>query len=185
MQSIAPDGPDDDLSAWLAEDDEKSRPYRVERLRLLLQEYGEGDYRVFPGGPASLWAFEEARLAYLHGLYLACVLLCQTCVEHMLAGMLRMGGRDDLDHAGCAAILREARAQGLVSADEYGMFDRVRQLRNPYAHHRPPLAKGTVELRAVRMNTAPHDLLEDDALCAITALLRICGRHPFAIADDD
>jgi hypothetical protein len=67
-----------ELIAWLAEDDEASRPFRARRLKTLLEEFGEPRHLMLPGGLVSSMTFEEARRAYLHGLDVATVLLAQT-----------------------------------------------------------------------------------------------------------
>ncbi len=171
----------DELVAWLEADEASSRPYRAGRLRLLIDEYGdEGEIRLFPGGPASVEAFQEARLAYLHGLFLGCVVLCQVCVEHMLAGIFRMSGRDDLNRAGFQKLLREARAERFLSEDEFELFDRLRMLRNPYAHPRSPDDAESMMGRAFRTGTPFEDQVAQDAELAIVALLRLCRRAPFA-----
>lgn len=122
----------DDLVAWLEADQTSSRPYRARRLRLLIHEYGdEGEIRLFPGGPTSALAFQEARLTYLHGLFLGCVVLCQACIEHILAGIFRMSGRDDLNCAGFQKLLRETRVERFLSGDDFELFDRLRLLSNP------------------------------------------------------
>src|SRR5688572_6824791 len=118
-----------DLIAWLESDEAESRPYRAERLRLLLEHYGEdGTIRLFPGGPVSALAFEEARLAFLHGVFLGCVMLCQTCVEHMLAGIFRMSGRDDLDRVPFQKLLLAAKTERFISESEFALFERLRAL---------------------------------------------------------
>ena len=73
---------DQDLISWLEQDEARSRPYRAGRLRFLHQEYGPEGIRLFHGGPVSALAFEEARQAYLHGLFMACTIMSQVCVEH-------------------------------------------------------------------------------------------------------
>jgi hypothetical protein len=41
---------DDDLLRWLEEDEGRTRPYRVDRLCLLVEEYeSEGDFHWSPG----------------------------------------------------------------------------------------------------------------------------------------
>src|SRR3954467_2328857 len=148
----------DDLVAWLEADDADSRPYRAGRLRLLMDEYGdEAEIRLFPGGPTSALAFQEARLAYLHGLFLGCVVLCQACVEHMLAGIFRLSGRDDLNRAGFQKLLREARAERFLSEEEFELFDRLRRMPNPYAHPRAPDDADNMLRRAFRTDTPFED----------------------------
>lgn len=175
----------DQFTAWLEEDDSQSRPYRAQRLRLLVKEYGSAEgIRLFHGGPMSAIAFEEARQAYLHGLFAACTIMCQVCLEHMLAGIFRAAGRDDLDRATFKMLLREARDDEIVSEDEFTLFDRLRTLRNPYAHPRTPTGKGSIISRAFEREIAIEDLPVQDAEFAITALLRLCRRPPFALPGD-
>jgi hypothetical protein len=128
---------DDELLRWLEEDEARTRPSRVERLRLLVEEYGsEGELRWFPG-QVTYWAFNEARLAYLQGLFLACILLCQVCVEHVLGGLFMMAGDDKAARANFGQMLRAAGREGYLSAEEVDLFNRLRRTRNPYAHPRP------------------------------------------------
>ena len=172
------------LITMLKEDEARSRPYRAERLRLLLDQYGHEGIRMFPGGPISFMAFEESRQAYLHGLFVACTIMCQVCLEHMLAGLFRQAGRDDLDRATFETLLREALDQRFLSSDEFALFDRLRSLRNPYAHPRAPTGKGSIVRRAVEANIAVEDLIVDDAELAISALLRLCRRSPFTLSEN-
>lgn len=79
----------------------------------------------------SAMAFEEARQAYLHGLFLACTTTCQVCMEHMLAGLFRIRGRTDLERATFETLLREARVTGMLSEEEFSLFDKFRTIRNP------------------------------------------------------
>lgn len=173
------------LIAWLEEDEARSRPHRAERLRLLVEEYGpSGTIRIFHGGPVSAWAFEEARQAYLHGLFLCCTIMCQVCLEHILAGLFRGAGRDDLGDASFKRLLREAREERILSQDEFRLFDRIRTLRNPYAHPRTPTGKGSMVRRALESDGAPEDLPAQDAEFAVTALLHLCRRPPFALSEE-
>lgn len=173
----------DRFMEWLERDDTASRPSRAERLELLVGEYGSPGWRGFFGAPMSLMAFEEARQAYVCGLFLSCTIMCQVCLEYMLAGLYRMFGRDDLDRAGFAKILRTALEERFISQDEFDLFERFRNARNPYVHHRPPLRKDSVELRALEQGSSFDEVIAEDAEMAIVSLLRLCQRHPFAIPD--
>jgi hypothetical protein len=172
-----------ELIAWLEEGEAQSRAHRAQRLQLLVTEYGPEGIRLFHGAPISAIAFEEARQAYLHGLFVACTVMCQICLEHMLAGLFRMAGRDDLDRATYERLLREARDQSFLSEEEFRLFDRLRSLRNPYAHPRAPAGEGSLLRRMISADTAIEDLAVEDAQLAITALLRLCRRPPFALPD--
>lgn len=172
------------LIALLEADEARSRPDRAERLRLLLDEYGRESIRIFPGGPVSALAFEESRQAFLHGLFVACTIMCQVCLEHMLAGLFRMEGRGNLDRATFDTLLRQARDERFLSSDEFALFDRLRALRNPYAHPRAPTRRGSIGRRAIDTDTPVEDLVVEDAELAIKALLRLCRRPPFALSEN-
>src|SRR5229473_3200466 len=79
----------DEIVAWLEEDDARSRPYRAERLRFVLQYLDSETMTEFYGGEMAFLAFEEARRAFVHGLFVACTVLTQVCVEHTLGGVFR------------------------------------------------------------------------------------------------
>ena len=171
--------PADHLMDWLETDEARSRSSRAERLRFLIREFGGAKFRVFYGGVPAL-AFEEARQAYLHGLFVACTLMCQVCVEQMLGGLLRASGRNDLEGKNFQKLLREARDRRLLSTKEFTTFEKLRTWRNPYVHSRPPGGKGTLIRRALNSNTSPEETAARDARTAMRTLLRLCQRPPFA-----
>lgn len=171
----------DELIAWLEQDEANSRPFRAERLQLLITEYGPESIRVFHGGDISMMAFEEARQAYLHGLFLSCTIICQICLEHMLLSLFRQAGRNDLERATFQILLLEARRQEFLSQNEFEIFARNRLTRNLYVHPRSPMSKNSLLHRVVKLDTPFEDLVVDDARLAISALLSICSRPPFAL----
>lgn len=174
----------DEYTSFLEADDERSRPFRARRLELIAREFGEPRHLLLPGGWVSSYAFEEARHAYIRGMYVATVLLSQTAIEHMLAGLLRLTGMDG--RWGFRRILVLARDERLITDPEFDLFDRLRLLRNPYVHARPPLGEGTLGRRSLERGDLPEDveLMEEDATLAITALLRMIRRPPFALEAD-
>lgn len=171
----------DEYAAFLQVDDERSRPFRARRLELIAREFGEPRHLLLPGGWISSYAFEEARHAYIRGMYVATVLLSQTALEHMLAGLLRLAGMDG--RWGFQRLLQLARDKQLITGAEFDLFDRLRLLRNPYVHARPPLAEGTLGRRSLERGGFVEDveLMEEDATLAITAVLRMIRRPPFAV----
>ncbi len=168
------------LLEWLERDEARSRKSRAVRLEFLIKEYGGGSYRVFYSEIAAL-AFEEARQAYLHGLFVACTTVCQVCVEQLISRFFRAAGRNDLDRAPYQQILVEARSKKVLSESEFVTFDKLREHRNPYVHSRSPLSKSTLAIRAVDSNALVEHILDRDARTAIRALLRLCQRAPFAV----
>jgi hypothetical protein len=172
----------DELVAWLEVEDAHSRPFRAKRLRLLVEEYGnEGADRFFPGGPVSAQAFEEARLTYLDGSFLSCVLACQVCVEHLLAGLFRTVGCDDLDRASYQRLLKRSRDERFITEDEFLLFEELRTRRNPHTHYRSVDDEGSIVRRSVTADIPFEELLELDATAAVVVLLRLTRRSPFAV----
>ena len=173
----------DEYIAFLKEDDDNTRPFRARRLELIVREFGPPRHLLLPGGLMSLHAFEEARHAYVRGMYVATVLLSQTALEHMLGGSLHAAGHNG--KWGFRRILEVARVESHISQAEFDLFDRLRRLRNPYVHASLPLDEGTIGHRIVdRANgTDAADLMEEDATLAITSLLQISRRRPFGFSD--
>jgi hypothetical protein len=169
----------EDLEAQLRANDDATRHDRAERLDLLVQEMGEGDYRMFPGGPISAWAFQEATRAYVDGQYLSCVVVSQVCLEHSLAGTFALIGHDGPDGENYRNLLRQAHTVSALTDPEFELFDRLRTQRNPYAHPRPLADKASLLQRAVSSGTAVDDILMDDARQAVTALIRFTNRGLF------
>ena len=97
-----------ELLEYLKNEDESTRFFRLDRLKFLINSYGQSRHLLFLGGPISAYAFEEARLSFLNGLFIGCVLLSQIVIEHFLAGLFRMGGRDDLEGVGFYKLINEA-----------------------------------------------------------------------------
>ena len=137
--------------------------------------------RLFVGGHEAAVAFNEAAFAYVSGLYLGCVLLVQTCLEHTLGGAFILEGRDEVARLRYQRMLAEARDTRFLTQDEYELFDRLRRGRNPYAHPRSLEDPTALMRRAIDTHTPPEDLMEADALEALLALVRLVNRPPFGL----
>lgn len=176
---------DEELLEWLENEDEATRLLRAQRLRFLVEAYGEPHDLLLPGGLISFYAFQEARLCFLNGQFIGCVLLSQVVLEHILTGIFKMSGRDDLAKGGFQLITQRALTEGLISQEEYNAFDSLRDRRNPYVHPRDPMDKKEFSHRMVRENKAAEILFEDDAHLAMQTILRLLNRHPFAFKGND
>jgi len=119
---------------------------------------------------------DEVKYCYVYGQYLAAAILGVAFLERVLAAQFYALGRNDLERSGALDLLREAVRSGWLSEDEFDEFDRMRQLRNPLVHFRRPLAEDTVEARAVRNESHPDAILENDARCVLEGVLRVLKR---------
>lgn len=175
---------DADIFDWLESDEAGSRPYRVQRMRLLLDRFGQGGHIVFFGGVIPAQAFEEMRLAYLNGLYISCVVVSQVVIEHVLAGLFEMAGRTDLEGAGFQKLTKEALAAGFISQVESDGLDHLRQLRNPYAHSKPVMHQSCFIRRAAETGSPPSELFKQDAETSLAVISRLLSRYPFSMSDE-
>lgn len=167
-----------DLTAWLMEDDAKSRPMRVTRLHDLLDILpvpSEG--LIFLGGEASLTCFDEVRRCYLDGSNMAVVLLCLAYVERELAAELYAAGWEFAKSARLRAVLDEAHERGLLSATDWRTFHALADLRNSHAHFRAPGTPTSLMARTVEEDTHSSDVLASDAKRAVQAMARLVIRQ--------
>lgn len=172
----------EEILAWLEVDETKSRPYRVERMQILLDRFGQGNHMLFFGGVVPMQAFEEMRLAYLNGLYVSCVVVSQVLIEHILAGMFEMADRDDLEGSGFQKLTSEALKSGFISQKEYERLNQLRRLRNPYTHSKPIMHQSCFIRRAAETGAHPVDVFKQDAETALAIVSGLLSRYPFSIS---
>ena len=158
-----------ELQDWLEQDEAVSRSHRAERLSKLLAVLPDEEM-VFFGGLASAQAYIEIRLAYIHGLYLSTVLLALACIEQELAGALHTRGMDSAAHARLENLLKESLTTGIITSVEFKTFNRLREVRNSYTHFRPPTHRTAWARRAMATDVPVDDILEADAVGALSAL---------------
>lgn len=160
----------EELIAWLETDEAASREWRARRLRYLLEAIQAPKEDMFFHGEESLHSFNEVRLAYIHGLYLATVLLSLSCIEREVAGRLYAMGWEKAKGAKLEELISKAHEQGIISDEESDTFQHLRRVRNSYAHFKPPLHSSSLTGRALDQNTLPDEVLMVDARKAIEAL---------------
>jgi uncharacterized membrane protein len=158
-----------ELQEWLEQDEAASRTHRAKRLATMLAILPD-EGMIFFGGMSSAQTYTELRLAYIHGLYIATVLLALACIEQDLAGRLHMTGMDSAAKARLETLLKEGLAKGTITAEEFGTFDHLREVRNSYTHFRTPSHPKGWERRAMTTDTPLDDILEADATEALSAL---------------
>lgn len=171
---------DEELLEWLKREDEATRSFRVDRLTFLVEEFGVPRHLALPGGFIPLYAFEEARLCFLNGQFIGCILLSQIVLEYILTGLFKMAGRDDLEKASFKLLIQEALSERIISQDEYNAFDSLRTRRNPYTHYRNATDKKGISMRIVLENKEAERIFEGYARFAIQTIFRLLKRYPFA-----
>lgn len=166
------------LTAWLTEDDAKSRTIRAERLRDLLDIFPEPSAGLsFFGGEASVICFGEVRRCYLDGSNVAVVLLCLAYVERELAANLYADGWDRAKSAPLTAVLEEAHERGMISTPDWQTYRELGDLRNSNAHFRAPASSTSLTVRSVEEDARCREILASDAKRALQAMARIVKRQ--------
>ena len=169
----------EELITWLEDDEAVSRESRAFRLRHLLDVVQPPEDGIWFQGETSLQAFEEARLAYIHGLYLATVLLSLTCVEREIAGRLYAAGWEEAKKARLKDLLSKAHREGMISVRELNTLHHLRRIRNSQTHFHPPGASSSMSRRTVDQNMLPNEVFKKDAEQAIKTLGKFFeGRGP-------
>ena len=164
---------------WLIREDSTGRKDRLARLDWLISNVPDANYMTFPGGLMSKYLFEEARYCFVYGQFLAVIVLGLSHIEHTLAALFYMAGRNDLERATISTLLREAKTEGWVTETEFDNLERARKVRNPITHFRRPLHDETVEYRAVAQNELPYTIIEEDAQHVMETVLRLLGKNAF------
>ena len=119
--------------------------------------------------------FEEARYCFAYGQFLATIVLGFAYIEHTLASLLYMSGRDEAERARASDLLKQALDRGLINETEFDNLDRARGIRNSVAHFQP-LAGGDHEemlRRVVRKSPLGYAVIEQDARHVMATALRL------------
>lgn len=170
-----------EMLALLEEDDERTRPERAERAAWIASFGWPEGGRMLYGGLAGLAPWDELQRTFINGEYLATILLGQAFLEQNLAGFLDLVGRDPVGRAGLAGILSAFRDRGWITDTDFDVLDRVRRLRNPYAHYQEAQHEDNLLRRAMRERRDHEVLIERDARAVVRALFHLLNRHPFAM----
>lgn len=158
---------------WLDNEERKCRDDRLNRLKWIIEIYPNIDISCFHGGKKSYYLFEEARYCFVYGQYISSIMLILSYIENTLSSIFYGSGRNDLSRASTVDLLKEAKNEGLISENEFNLFDKVRKIRNPLTHFRKPDDKEDIEYRAIKNDIHPYELLEEDAKVDLKAGFRI------------
>ena len=131
---------DDELDQLIDEANENTRSGRLERLRFLFSE--EYPNRL-PVEALAYEYYQEARLCWYMGAFVATIVMSQLAFEELLRSHYRVAegvGRnlDDhikVDEAGFKDLIKQSEADGWLHPEETALLSRIRKdFRNPYVH---------------------------------------------------
>lgn len=131
---------ENEIKELICEGDNHSYKGRFERLRFLLSIQKQSP---FPAPALAFEYYEEARLCWYVGAFVATIVMVQLSFEELLkshyrvakgvGGILTSGKK--VDEAGFFDLIDQAKNDGYISYDEARSFHRIRKnLRNPFVH---------------------------------------------------
>jgi len=130
---------DEELIKLIRQSNERAFRGRKERLRLLLSKE---DKRRFPAEALAKEYYEEARLCWYIGAFVATILMSHLTLEETLRSHYRrakgVGGRlskhKKVDEATFNELIDQALGGGFISSNQARALHKLRRLRNPYQH---------------------------------------------------
>jgi hypothetical protein len=125
----------DQLLQLIIKEDSLSKQSRLRRARFVENLFGRGYGMLLFGGPFSADALMEAKLCYIYGQFIGCILLSQVFFEQYLGGAL---GLTDVAGEGLATLSKNALTLKWITPAEFSALTKLRRLRNRYTHHQRP-----------------------------------------------
>lgn len=157
----------DALIQALERSDNDRRLGRAERIRWAAQ------YNIINGvimGPVeAMNLLREARECFVEGHYIATLMLATALIEHVISEELVSASKAKYGIAFEKAI-RFAREEDLFPTELLDGADRLRILRNPFAHRKPDDHEHTLGNRYIAQKRHPHLVAEEDAKAALIAM---------------
>ncbi len=129
-----------EIRQLIHEGDERSYSGRLERLRFLLSIE---DQNPFPAPALAVEYYEEARLCWYVGAFVATIVMAQLSFEELLRSHFRVAKGVDgklncgkkVDHASFSDLIDEAKNDKWISEEEAKLLHDLRKnVRNPYVH---------------------------------------------------
>ena len=158
---------------------------KVQRFRYL-HDLGEGNGRrtMLFGGRVTYNAWIEARSSFVHGNYVATVLLCQSLIENLLAAFLHGGLLSELPpRIQFDETLKRCREAGILTDEDVTKLKALVALRNPLTHFRNVDDDRNLDRRSMATGRYTSDILGKDAWFAITLASRMMGKPQFRLDD--
>lgn len=147
--------------------DDDRRPARAERIRWVAQYDITGS--IIMGPVEAMDLLREARECFVEGHYIATLMLATALIEHVISEELVSANKSKYGIPFEKAI-RLAREETLFPAELLDSADRLRILRNPFAHRKPDGHEHTLGNRFIAQNRHPRQVVEEDARAALIAM---------------
>lgn len=140
---------------------------------------------MLPGGETVLAAWTEARSSFVHGNYIATVLVCQVLAEHVLAAHLTLGldGERLPDRVLFTDTLNRCVTRGVIVQQDADDLRRLMNMRNPLTHFRSIDDPSNLSRRVVDTRLPAEAHLLKDATFALSMAVRLLALPVFRLGD--
>lgn len=159
------------LERSLEKSDRNTFSSRLDRLKWLESLFPKGYGFMMP--TETFYVFEEARLAFINGEFVATLLLANAFLEQWLGNLLASKGYGKEAGRGLSAILNCMAKDGFLHPFLVDAADSLRKVRNPFVHIKAFDHKHRLIQRVFREKRYPNSLLEEDAKDAISLMLHV------------
>jgi len=164
-------------------DDVEGKVARFHQLTDLSATLGSSG-TMLPGGETALALWTEARSSFVHGNFVATVLLCQGLAEHVLAAQLALdifSNEEVPPRIKFDQTLKRCVKKGELTQADSDDLRRLMSLRNPLSHYRDINAPSNLSQRVLetRLPAATH--LLNDATFAISMAIRLLSMPAFKL----
>ena len=158
-----------------------ARFHQLQDLSLAMGSSGT----MMPGGEVALAAWLEARSSFIHGNYMATVLLSQSLAEQMLAAHLALAGDFGVQSRRPAfrETLNLCLIQGVLSEADGDELSKLMELRNPLSHYRGLQDPSNLSRRVISTMRSAESHLLSDATFAISVIVRLLALPAFRLGD--
>jgi hypothetical protein len=165
-------------------DDIAGKLARFRQLADLTVELGT-ERAMIPGGETAFASWLEARSSFVHGNFVATVMLCQGLAEHMLASHLAMGldAQPLPKKIGFHETLKRCRAERVISQRDEEDLRHLMSLRNPLSHYQDVEHPSNLDQRALDTRMPAREHLVNDASFAISMAVRLLALPSFYLGD--
>ncbi len=173
------------LVRFLLADLHDDLPGKIARIRQLSDLSGAlGSHgTMMAGGETTYAAWTEARTSFIHGNYVATVLLCQSLAEHLLAAHMSLGISDESlpDRITFRDTLVRCLENKVITQGDADDLLRLMELRNPLSHFRNIDDPSNLSRRVLNTMVSAETHLFNDASFAIAMAIRLLALPSFRL----
>lgn len=158
------------IEILLSKQDRESLSARVERINYLRKIIPKS--MGLMGSMDLAFVFQEAKLSYVNGQFIATLLLAQAFIEKVIQSQMEVKGYSGTNR-GLKYMVKYCRDKNLLPSVILDKIDYLRNIRNPFTHVKPDNDPYHFSIRIYQKKMQPYKVLENDAREAISTMLTV------------